>query len=490
MENLVVYANKKITIDKTLNQVKVVANAGVKRVLDVSVSGAVSTVEVANGMASVGGKMLVKVVYLTSENAVDYADAIFEFNEKQRSEFSLSEPVAKLALKVENTNVSDSEIVCTVSNIIEISGVYKYEIPDYQTEENSLVFSKKSFNFSKFVTAVDDAFVVAEESDCSIASIDVLRTNASAVLTEVSCSADKIIVEGKVLSEVLYKAEDGVGSLSREFEFKQEIAADKVVPAMLADAFVFVKNVTATASETNGKTSIVYAIDLTCKAYVYEDASYEIVTDMFSLKNELSATYDYLEAKAYSSSKVGEDMFAGQTDVSGIADFDDVVCVTGVVAKIMGLSQADGKVYANVEISGDAICKVGDELQNLNLNFGHSLEIETIENKQIKSVDVVAELVSFKVKAGKDLEINVKMNYFAKFENEISEKFVKSYEIKNEKENDFYGIKIYVSKQGQTVFDVAKVLNVKPEIIQTQNQVEDVFEQGQKIYVYSPVNLA
>ena len=124
------------------------------------------------------------------------------------------------------------------------------------------------------------------------------------------------------------------------------------------------------------------------------------------------------------------------------------------------------------------------------MNSECAVDIAGEDVQILRSVDVSAQIVSFKVKAGKDLEVNFKLNYVAKFEKEVSQKFIKSFELKGEKENKFYGIKVYISKQGQTVFDIAKVLNVTPETISAQNQVEDVFEQGQKIYVYSPVNLA
>jgi len=46
-----------------------------------------------------------------------------------------------------------------------------------------------------------------------------------------------------------------------------------------------------------------------------------------------------------------------------------------------------------------------------------------------------------------------------------------------------------VTRKGETLFDVAKVLNVRPETITSQNDVQDIFEQGEKIYIYSPINL-
>ena len=72
----------------------------------------------------------------------------------------------------------------------------------------------------------------------------------------------------------------------------------------------------------------------------------------------------------------------------------------------------------------------------------------------------------------------------------ISSRYVKAYEIVDQKNIDDAGIKVYITRNNQSVFDVAKALNVRPDVILKQNEVDDVFESGKKIYVYSPINLS
>jgi hypothetical protein len=69
------------------------------------------------------------------------------------------------------------------------------------------------------------------------------------------------------------------------------------------------------------------------------------------------------------------------------------------------------------------------------------------------------------------------------------EKYVKSFELKQEKNKDDSAVKVYILKENKSLFEVAKALNVRPEIIAQQNEVDDVFEAGQKIYIYSPLNI-
>ena len=64
-----------------------------------------------------------------------------------------------------------------------------------------------------------------------------------------------------------------------------------------------------------------------------------------------------------------------------------------------------------------------------------------------------------------------------------------SYEVLNEKPENVNGVKVYITSGGDTLFEVAKAVNVKPEVIAEQNQVDGIFEGGEKIYIYSPINL-
>lgn len=490
MENLVVATQKKITMDEFISQIKVVANSSVKKILSVSAKTYVSSVECANNVASASGKIRVNLIYLNDENVIESSENYYDFAEKQRINFSLTDVSAKDVVELNVTGLYTSEVVCNVVHHMEIVGVYKYEMPIISNEDDSLVLSKKSFESLKFVTSSDDDFVVAEETEIAEKNIIVLSSNATAILTDISCTVDKVILEGKVITETICKEEEQIGQIVKEFDFKQEVSADGTLPNMIVDAYALVKNITVTAETSEEKTTLIYAIDMQCKCYVFEENTYEVVSDMFSLKTELQTTYDYYEAKNYAELKHGEENFSCQKDVSEVAGLDDVLNVSDASVKVLGFKDVGEKVLVNIFAEASAFCRTGDGYESVKVSKETEIELDKGQSQSIKNIDMSVSVVSFKVKAGKDLDVNFKLEYNAKFETEVSSKYVKAFEEKGEKEQNSFGIKVYISKEGQTVFDVAKVLNVKPETITSQNQVDDVFEQGQKIYVYSPVNLA
>ena len=84
---------------------------------------------------------------------------------------------------------------------------------------------------------------------------------------------------------------------------------------MVADSNIIIKTVNVTPEISDGKNSIVYAIDLFAKCYVFDECSYEIASDMFSLKNELTTTYDYFSAKNSKGFVLGNDTISSVTDI-------------------------------------------------------------------------------------------------------------------------------------------------------------------------------
>lgn len=490
MENLVVSTKKKITLDKIMSQVKIVTNAEIKNVLMTNAKVCVLSSECTNGVVSIAGKVCVNIVYLSAENTIESAEAVSDFVEKQRTDANLSDLFVQNEIIIDSINFSSNEAICLVSTIPTIYGVYKYEMPIIENDENNLVINSSSFEASKLIASPQDNFVVAEEVESNITGVVVLDSSANAVINDVSCTVDKIVIEGKVISEVVYKDQESVGKLNKEFEFKQEIAAEGTLPNMVCDASVVVNNITVTPEEKEDKTTFVYAVDMFAKALVFEENTYEVANDMFSLKNEIQTTYDYIESKIYKFTKNGAESVLSQTNISDIEDLEDVVGVFNSKLKVCSVQELEDKCLVSFEASAVAIYKTSESYDKKDVFEVFDVEIQKEEGLVFSDIEANSEIASFKVKAGKELEIAFKIEYFCKFAEKISQRFIKAYELKDEKEQNVYGIRVYVTKQGQTLFDVAKTLNVKPEIVLAQNQVEETFEQGEKIYVYSPINLA
>ncbi len=489
MENLVLNAKKKISLNRFITSIKISSQNEIKEVLDVNARTVLGQVEQANNVLTYSGRVVVNAICVGKDNQVFSADASVDFIEKQQVLVALSSMVASDNVMVNIDTFSSTEILCSITHNTDIYGVYSYEIADFVGENTAFVLNKKSFTSKAIITSQEDNFVVAEECESNIMNMQILSSKSEVISTECVASVDKVVVEGKIQTETIYYDGETVGTIVKEFEFKQEVSANAVLPNMSAEAIVIVKNTTVTDEVKQDKTNLVYALDVYAKIYVYDENNYEIATDMFSLDSEIQNTYDYLEVKNYVEPKKISDVVMSSTIVSNIPDFDDIIGVYMPKVTIKEIVEQDAKSIILAEVSAFALYKSGENIKRLDVIHETKFEVQKEAEEIADGAKIYAQISSFKVKAGKELEVAFKIEGSVDFSNMVSNSFVKSFEIKAEKPQSEGGIKVYVASKGETIFDVARVLSVRPETILEQNEVDGVFEQGEKIYVYSPINI-
>lgn len=489
MENLVVSTSKKITLEKFLSQVKVVTQNSVKKVLNISASSQINSCDGSAGMLSLSGKIKVDVLYLNLENVIEKASGESDFFEKQKCLTELNDVFVNDILTVSDINFSSNEIMCSVSHNTEINGVYAYEIANFENDE-TVVVNESKLNLSKFISSANDNFFVAEENETNLKDIQILKVNSSAVIDDVLCSVDKIVVEGRVFAEVLYVDEQGLNQISKQVDFKQEIQSHNTTPNMKAIAYVNMKTANISIDYTQDKSVISYNFDLAVKGYVFEEVSYNIANDLFMLNSNVNITYGYLETKKCLEMIEQSESILSQTDITQIEDFDDLIGVFEPKIELVRIDNLCEKSEICAKLNAYALYKSKEGIERLDVSSDIKFEMINQSNVFVDEVVLLCEIVSAKVKAGKEIEVVFKANCHAVLACQISSVFVKSFEIADEKTDEDAGIKVYIAKQNQTVFEVAKALNVKPELIYAQNEVDDTFEAGQKVYVYSPINLS
>ena len=248
-------------------------------------------------------------------------------------------------------------------------------------------------------------------------------------------------------------------------------------------------NASITEQVKDEKTRLAFVVDLSAKAYLFDNLQVETFDDLFSLKNEIVPVYDFAELEEFDGVEFETDTVLTQTDISKIENFDDIVGVFEPSVKILETQELGEKISVVAEISAVGIYKTQSSFEKIDLIYETRYETEKELTKKLKDVKASAVVSAFKVKAGKDLESAFQVEYQFEFEKERTEKFVKGFDIVKEKPISDAGVKVYVARENQTIFEVAKVLNVRPELIALQNEVGDCFETGQKVFVYCPLNV-
>ena len=225
------------------------------------------------------------------------------------------------------------------------------------------------------------------------------------------------------------------------------------------------------------------------KCYVYDESVIEVVDDLFSLSHEVNLVEGFIETKNFKRTSQGFDTILSSTNVADIENFDDVQTVFDPKFVVKQVTEEGDKAVVEGEILAKALYTANAEHCVLEIKTDVKFEIEKEAVEKLGAIYAIVQVATHKVKAGKELETTFKLEYQAEIETCASFNYVEKFEAIKAKRAEQGGIKVYVTKQGETLFDVAKVLSVKPEVIASQNENLDVFESGEKIYVYSQVNL-
>ncbi len=489
MDHLEMNVGKKFTMDKFYSQIKVVVPNNIKEVVSVLTRSDIVSNDIVNNFLVLNGKIYVDVVYISEENVIESMATVIDFVERQKFDLGLVDIAVSDKVHAENITFTSSEIVCVACHETEVTGVQKYSVGAFDSQENEFVFSKHEFECMNVVLANEDRFVVAEEVETNLGNINVLSSASNLVISDIAAEVDKIVIDGKVVIDLIYKDDGSICETQKEIEFRQEIAAKGSLPGMKAEAVVRPTNISVVVEQKEDKNYVSYVVDMYAKAYLLENKTIATYDDIFSLKNELVPTYDYIDLKKEDGIKFESDMILKQSDISGIEDFDDLVGVYLPSFDNVTFVDNGETAIVSANLCAVAVYKTMSGFEKLDLCYDVKFETEKDISKTIDRVVTTVMVSNFKIKAGKDLEVSFSVGYKLLFAKHSCEKYVKSFDVKAEKNQDDAAVKVYVLKDDQNLFEVAKVLNVRPEVILEQNEVDDCFEAGQKIYVYNPLNL-
>lgn len=489
MENVSVLVRKNLTMEKYFSQVKIVTPNNISRLLKTSARAVVLSAEVVNNFLMVSGKIVANAVYLNDENKVENTETTVDFVEKQKISFMLSELSAEDVLEIQNINVSSSEVVLSLAHKTKILGMYRYLLGDATKITDEYVLHHQDVEMLGFKQVNDESFVVAEEVDSNLRDLHILNVSSEPILTSYVCGVDKVVIDGKVRVNALYADSTGLGEIAKEFEFKQEVSVKGVLPGMSCDVSLKHLNTAIVEQSKEEKTSLAFVIDLSAKVYVFENLMVHTYDDIYSLSNEIAPVYEFAEFAENDGLDFDTDTVLTQTNISHIEDFDDIVGVYQPQVNILEMQDKEDRVVVLAEISALALYKTQTSIEKLDLVYETRFEVEKELDKKLSNVSASAFVSAFKVKAGKDLECAFSVEYKFEYEKFKTLKFVKAYNILEEKKSSEAGVKVYVTRENQSLFDVARVLNVRPELIASQMEVKDTFESGQKVFVYCPLNI-
>ncbi len=438
---------------------------GVKKLLGIQAECKVYTVEAMNGEAKITGKTCYKVIYLDKENQPKGLDYFCDFNESIMGTISPSDKLAVSHSVVDvSGKIDDDEITLTAvcDFLIKVIGSHDGKAVDNLTDVYTNTETMECVTLSMLK---DDTFAVSSEEESGASVNKVLYFGTTPIITSVTESDVGATVEGLVQVEIVYDTDSGVKGKTFGIAFSEEIEADNIVDV---NATIKSSRLVLSGDEANN----VFEVEafVTISGYDVGVREQQVIVDAFSTTKELSLEQTYLPCRRYTSCKTFDFPVSAEVEGDGLPNNAVVLATPVLRVNIANAIAGDNEVT----IEGLAVATVlyynEDRVDSVQVELPFSIteKAEGIKPSDMLTAEAIitdfqASFMSgiINLRAMLKARICVYTTYRLRWVSSITEG--------EEKPVNKNGISIFYVGANDSVWDIAKAVNLSPEEVTALN---------------------
>lgn len=399
-------------------------------------------------------------------------------------------PTSKVSLNVRVTDcekVSSSPLKARAT--VEAYGwfIKENEIVFLNTTSDELYCKSEKDAIENVISLSDSELKLTFSDEARMPIAKILDYSGAVVIDNVYPSSGAYRAEGDVTFRIVAVADNGQ-FITQTFShpFTAENAEEFLTSDMRTDVEGMLKDLSFTVSETDKRVLI---CDATVKIFgvAMEEREVEKAVDVYSTKNELEI---HAEKKAVNSHfclrSVREKAVA---TVSANGGINEILCVTAPVVSVTGTLNAD-----NITVDGviGATVLYLDETSSVR---SVTCEVPFVSNlsgeypcETVFEPDVTVTALYARPRGSGDVEVTAEMLVAVRGVSSKEITVISGVTVGEEKETDDFAISLYIVKEGETLWDVAKELNVDVPTLSSQNpEAVEPLQPGEKILLYKPL---
>lgn len=488
---VLVNTNKRNNIDCNLffEEAEVNINSS-KKVLGVSANSRISNYEALNGELRVSGKITFKILYLSEEDIVMSYDYNKEFLETMLIPDISPNDKAILLSKVSDTEykgINDIHIKLTLG----IEGYYIKEEPleilEVQGED---ILCKKSKVKLENINMLTDTLVETSKSfECKEPLYKILSYNTNCMINNVYPYDELYQVEGDAITNVLGLGEDNkIVNQSFSQSFTIEVPDSKVTPL---SEFVIdsVNKSTTIILEEEGSKNIIIDLEISLKGISVQKTEAEVVSDAYSVAKELSVNEIemLIDTELYQKKKM--ENIVGSIKVDD--NIERVITVMNPLYTTINTLNNFGLYVEGMILAEVVYLNKEGEINTVKGEMPYQLLID----KDMKANEkTLAEIIitdnAVKLKSVNEMELNMNAVINVRSASKKPVKIIADIEEGENKAFNDIAISLYIAKDGETMWDVAKTLSTDENTLLRLNpDIKLPLQSGDKILLYREFSL-
>lgn len=441
---------------------------GISSVLGCQAECKVFAVEAMKGEALISGKVCYKVIYLDDDGRVQGLDYFCDYNEKLSSDSVEAEmKLNAYPSVVELTStVNDGELTLTAVCDFVVRAITTREFKSLTDMEGGFLKTELSecVRLNQIKENVAE-LIGEEESGYNVEKVLLYETKA--LVEEVVKGEGVSVVKGIVNVETVLSTTDGIRGKSVSLPFSEEIECDGDL-----EVRVSVKSSRLVLSGDENNSVLEFKVFLSISGYEVNVEEETLATDVFSLDNDLRYQVDYLPCKRFIGMVSRETPISGELDVgvSGRILASPVSRVNVARVKPIGNgAMVEGIVSAVVYYENDGVKGVEVELPfsiNLDCDVADYITAEGIANGLTCGFSMDR------------LRITANVVFTLYLYKSFRLKWISNVEVGGEKERNQAGLSIFFADASDSLWDVAKAVNVSPDELLALNPDFNEVQEG------------
>ena len=411
----------------------------------------------------------------------------------------------------ENAQITPETCVCLTSEVIELNNITSAEII-YSSVINFSVYATNSNNDITLPQVPENVFIKEGEviynslAECitydgrvefelakDSKTSKILFATSFATIKNLMPSNNYFVVSGEVISTVVYENEDGtIKHITKESNFSEEIEAQGATKESNIQASIETRETIIV--ENTDKNVFNFDVPIQICAQVFSSKSGNCIVDAYSLTNQINlTTTSFVKNEFFTTRDAEENIVTNFVLDESAKPIDKILAVVPnniwIVNQIVKEHTLLIEGIANINIIYYYLDEENSDILNsIDVEVPYSIELnvdDLMEGDQVISQIILGD-VSVKNKMGRELEILAcaKINYSI-----IKEKVsavVTNLEIGEEKQQKDYALEVYVAHDNQTLWDIAKELNISStDIVRQNGELTLPIKEGEKIVAYN-----
>jgi len=363
------------------------------------------------------------------------------------------------------------EIVNSVKNVQDIQILNK----DFQV--NTLIGNGKTSVYAKENINIDTQDELAE----------ILNVNVDLINKDLKLSYNKVLTKAEANVKIIYLTEDNkVKTVNGVIPVVGFIDIQNITDENICEVNYETKNMIVKPNPAEDH-SIYVEVEIEPSCMAYEKKNISLIQDLYTPSANLEYTEKNIMISNDKSEYSNEFVIKEKVNIQGLEQSNLIDTQTSV--SVANLSITDSKITYTGNIDLNFIYNSGNVLNSRNVKVPFEVSTENRQNSSSINVDYDISLkeIKYDFKSEGNLQIEAILEINTKISNNVNISIIDNIRIedKNQENDDYDSLILYIVKPEDTLWKIAKRFNSTIDDIARMNGIEDTnkIDVGQKLYI-------